>query len=91
MDIQDQKSWAQFDRAFDRILTAALRADTVPSDEVTLADAGLDSLGTLWLMMDLEGEFGSMWPLENLVASARGWSVGQLREATRNTLWRDQS
>jgi len=74
---------ALFNRAFDRLVMAALEAPNVPPDEEELAEAGLDSLGLLSLVMSIEDEFGVPWPIENLTSIGRLATVGLLRKTAR--------
>lgn len=75
---------ALFDRAFDRLLMAALQEPDVPPDEAELAETGLDSLGLLSLVMSIEDELGVPWPIENLTSIGRLATVGLLRKTARS-------
>lgn len=57
---------------------------------MTLADAGLDSYQMLSLLMDLEGEFHSLWPVEKMVTLTNLTSVGDLRKAAWDLLVRGE-
>lgn len=73
----------KFDATFDLVVAAALGTEEAPGDEVNLIEAGLDSLDMVRLMVDLEDEFGGMWPLERLSDHDDLLVVGRLREAAR--------
>jgi acyl carrier protein len=78
----------QFDVRFDQILTRVFRLPQVPAGDTLMVDAGLDSLGFLGLLMELEDEFDNMWPVEYLTAAANGMTVAGLRKVAREVLWR---
>jgi acyl carrier protein len=80
---------ANFDLVFDRTVADVLKLPAVPADDMELDAVGLDSFGLLNLMMVLEDEFGGMWPLEQLMMSARVATIGDLRHAAWQTLTGD--
>ncbi|MEV5953176.1 phosphopantetheine-binding protein [Streptomyces sp. NPDC051987] len=83
-------SAGRFEQAFRSVVEAALPAACLPDEGMTLADAGLDSYQMLSLLMDLEGEFGSLWPVEKMVTLTNLTSVGDLRKAVWDLLVRGE-
>jgi acyl carrier protein len=81
----------QFDIRFDQVLMGAFRVTQVPAAGTSMGDTGLDSLGFLGLLMRLEDEFDSMWPVEYLTAGANSMTIADLRKAAREVLWRGGS
>lgn len=76
-----------FDVAFNRLVADALATEEAPRDDVDLLEAGLDSLGFVKLLMELEDEFGGFWPIEQLSSFAGITKVGVLRSVAKDTLW----
>ena len=76
-----------FDQAFDRAIKTVLESDTVPPDNMEMTDAGIDSFRLVSMMMALEDELDSMWPLEYLVDPLRITTIGFLRSLTRDVLY----
>lgn len=75
-----------FDQAFDQILKESLNSDIIPPDNLQLTDVGISSFQMVKLMMNLEDEFDSMWPLDYLVAPPQITTLGQLRRLTKDLL-----
>jgi acyl carrier protein len=75
----------QFDCLFEKTVCRVL--GQVPQKDLLLACTGLDSLGFLCLLMELEDEFDSLWPLEYLTTSPAAFTIEGLRTLTRDTLW----
>jgi acyl carrier protein len=63
----------------------------VPEAEVDLFEAGLNSLGFVTLLMELEDEFGGFWPVEQLSRFADIAKVGALRSAAKAQLCAKES
>jgi acyl carrier protein len=74
-----------FDVLFEQTVTRVLNC--VPKNDVVLACTGLDSLGFLGLLMELEDGFDSLWPLEYLTISPAEFTIESLRTLTRDVLW----
>lgn len=90
MAVEQPASRVRFEQVFGRTLAAAVAAQDPPDDGMTLAEAGLDSYQTLSLMMDLEGEFHALWPVEKMVTLTNSTSVAELREAAWSLLFRGE-
>jgi len=75
-----------FTELFDRAVKAVLRTTTVPPDDMSLDDAGLESFNLLNLMMILEDEIGILLPLEQIMISDRVHCIGDLRAACRDAI-----
>jgi acyl carrier protein len=73
-----------FDASFEKVISQVL--GRVPEGDVVIASAGLDSLGFLGLLMELEDEFDALWPLEYLTVSPTEFTIESLRELTRDVL-----
>jgi len=81
-------SGGRFDAIFDAAVAAALELEDVPSPEFDMLEGGLDSLGLVALMMRLEDELGAYWDADELSNRGRLATVGALRAAARERLWR---
>jgi acyl carrier protein len=81
----------QFDVRFDHVLARVFRLPHVPAGDILVVDAGLDSLGFLSLLMELEDEFDNMWPVEYLTAAPNRITVADLRNVAREVLWQGGS
>jgi acyl carrier protein len=74
-----------FDAIFDKTVARVLGC--LPKKDAVLACTGIDSLGFLGLLMELEDRFDSLWPLEYLTATSAELTIESLRALTRKVLW----
>jgi acyl carrier protein len=81
-----ESSDQSFNALFEQTITRVL--GSLPQNDVALACAGLDSLGFLGLLMELEDGLDSLWPVEYLTVSPAEFTVESLRELARNVLWK---
>src|SRR4026209_781161 len=77
---------SSFDVAFARVIMQVLGTSEVPHADVDLFEAGLNSLGFVTLLMELEDEFGGFWPIERLSCFADIAKVGTLRSVAKAEL-----
>ena len=82
--IRNESGDQTFDVIFEQLVTRVLGC--VPKNDV-VACTGLDSLGFLGLLMELEDGFDSLWPLEYLTVSPAEFTIESLRTLTRDVLW----
>lgn len=85
MNNREGSGGQEFDAIFDETVTRVLGC--VPENDVALACTGLDSLGFVGLLMELENGFDSLWPLEYLTVSPSEFTIESLRTLTRDVLW----
>jgi acyl carrier protein len=76
-----------FEARFAAVVARATGLAVLPAEDVRFADLGLGSMAFLGLLMELEDEFGTLWPVEYLTGTLSGASVAELSKATREVLW----
>ena len=85
MNHRNESGDQSFDSIFKSTVTRILGC--VPKNNLVLTCTGLDSLGFLGLLMELEDGFDSLWPLEYLTVSPAEFTIESLRALTREVLW----
>jgi acyl carrier protein len=87
----DGQAGRSFEARFATVVARTTGLATLPAGDIRFADLGLDSLAFLGLLMELEDEFGTLWPVEYLTGALGGASVAELSKATREVLWQGRA